>query len=34
MDIIVANTGDAGGSADVWTEIKQDTNTAGKKQRL
>jgi len=34
IDIVVHNYGDAGGSADVWAELKQDTNTAEKRQSI
>ena len=34
IDIVVTNSGDAGGSADVWAELKQDANTARKSQTI
>ncbi|HIH00270.1 MAG TPA: hypothetical protein HA258_06765 [Thermoplasmata archaeon] len=34
IDVSVTNTGSAGGSADVWAEIKQDANTAEKRQSI
>jgi len=34
IDIVVQNYGNAGGSADVWAEIRQDTNTAEKRQSV
>ena len=34
IDIVIHNTGNAGGSADVWAELKQDTNTARKSQTV
>jgi len=34
IDIIVKNYGNAGGSSDIWVELKQDTNTARKHQTI
>lgn len=34
IDVTVTNNGDAGGSADVWAEVKQDVNTFEKRQNV